>query len=401
MAELVVKSQCRSTLRKVINTTLNVTFPIWGIGSPIAAAILVLSIIGMFQSNGQDKIAEFAAYLAMAVFVGLGSLLTKRLVTFDMMVLDQQGIKLPRLLGNRVNLVQSIPWQNVERITALVADVPSKSRITIYRRKGGKYNLPVDLLEPEFVEQFILASRMCINDRCDASLDSLQNVVRLGVRDTAQLSYTDLWDEELGRRFCPTAYIPLEPGRVLRDSSLKVLNHLASGGLSALYLTQMDGKKLVVLKEAVIPESGAESIKEKAKELFDREAKLLMKLDHPGIVHVLDCFTENDRNYLLLEYINGVDLRQLIRQNGPANESDVLEWAIQVANTLKHLHEREQPIIHRDLTPDNLVLRNDGQVIVVDFGAANEFIGNATGTFVGKHRIYRSGTAAGQSNCAQ
>jgi serine/threonine-protein kinase len=135
----------------------------------------------------------------------------------------------------------------------------------------------------------------------------------------------------------------------------------------------------------MIPKHGAENVKEKAKELFDREAMLLLKLDHPGIVHVLDCFTEGERNYLLLEYINGTDLRQLVRQNGPQKEPDVLEWAIQVATALKYLHEREQPIIHRDLTPDNMVLRNDGRVVLVDFGAANEYIGNATGTFVGKH----------------
>lgn len=384
MAELVVKSQCRSSLRKFLDASLNLTFPIWGIGTPILSVVLVLTLVGMLQT-GQEKIAEVCAYLAMAIFVSLGCLLTKRLVSVDMMIVDKQGIKLPRMLGARINLMRQIPWQNVQRMAAQVADPPAKSRITIYKKNGGKYILPVDLLEPEFIEQFILASRMCLDDRCDESLDSLQNVMRIGARETAQLSYTDLWDEELGRRFCPTAYIPLEPGRVLRNSALKVVNHLASGGLSALYLTQMDGKKLVVLKEAVIPESAAENIKEKAKELFDREAKLLMKLDHPGIVHVLDCFTESSRNYLLLEYINGVDMRQLVRQNGPANESDVLEWAIQIANTLKYLHEREQPIIHRDLTPDNLVLRNDGQVIVVDFGAANEFIGNATGTFVGKH----------------
>jgi serine/threonine-protein kinase len=58
---------------------------------------------------------------------------------------------------------------------------------------------------------------------------------------------------------------------------------------------------------------------------------------------------------------------------------------VQIATSLKYLYEREQPIIHRDLTPDNMVLRNDGRVVLVDFGAANEFIGNATGTFVGKH----------------
>ena len=152
---------------------------------------------------------------------------------------------------------------------------------------------------------------------------------------SAQTSYTQLWEEELGRRFCPTSYIPLETGRVLRNSSLKIVSHLSSGGLSALYLCQIDGKRLVVLKEAVIPEESAGNVREKAKEMFEREAHLLMKLDHPGIVHVLDFFTEGERNYLLLEYINGVDLRQLVRQNGPQKEADVLEWAIQIALSLK------------------------------------------------------------------
>jgi serine/threonine-protein kinase len=87
---------------------------------------------------------------------------------------------------------------------------------------------------------------------------------------------------------------------------------------------------------------------------------------------------------MMLEYVNGQDLRQFVKQNGPQKEHVVLEWAITVANILKHLHEQDPPILHRDLTPDNLVLRSDGQIVLIDFGAANEFIGNATGTFVGK-----------------
>jgi serine/threonine-protein kinase len=163
------------------------------------------------------------------------------------------------------------------------------------------------------------------------------------------------------------------------------VRQLATGGLSALYLCQLDGGRLVVLKEASIPAHGSDELKAKAREMFDREAKLLMKVDHPGIVHVLDCFVELDRNYMILEYVNGMDFWQLVRQNGPQREADVLEWAVQIATTLKVLHDREQPIIHRDVTPDNIILRNDGKVVLVDFGAANEFIGTATGTFVGKH----------------
>jgi serine/threonine-protein kinase len=261
----------------------------------------------------------------------------------------------------------------------------SKAQIVISKSHGPAVRLSCGHLEPAFVEQFLLAVQMWAPQVCDESLNSMQNSLRLSASNSDQSSYTELWEEELGRRFSPTSYIPLEIGKVLRQSTLKVVNPLSSGGLSALYLCQLNGKELVVLKEAVIPESGTESVREKAREMFEREAHLLMKLDHGGIVHVLDFFTEGERNYLLLEYVNGVDLKQLVKQNGAQREADVLEWAIQIAGALKHLHEREQPIIHRDLTPDNIVLRNDGQTVIVDFGAANEFIGTATGTFVGKH----------------
>ncbi len=111
----------------------------------------------------------------------------------------------------------------------------------------------------------------------------------------------------------------------------------------------------------------------------------LLKISHPNIVKVLDYFIEQDRNYLMLEYVNGQDLRQLVKQNGPQKESTVINWALQMVSILKYLHEQDPPLIHRDFTPDNIVLCDDGSIVVIDFGAANEFIGNATGTFVGKH----------------
>src|SRR5207237_6197438 len=73
-----------------------------------------------------------------------------------------------------------------------------------------------------------------------------------------------------------------------------------------------------------------------------------------------------------------------IRQNGAQKETTVLKWAAEVAEILTYLHKRNPPIIHRDLTPDNLVLKNEGTVHLIDFGAANQFVGTATGTLVGK-----------------
>lgn len=386
MAELVVKSQCKSIVRQATDTMLNITFPIWGIVSPVASLLLLVGGVSKFLYGEQVKSIEMFCYFTMCFCLSLACLLLKRTLSADYFVVDKQGIKLPRLMGCTFNFATYIPWQHIESIKCSVADNNlNRSFLSIYRKHGRPLRLSLGNMDAQFIEQFLLGTRMWAPAVCDSTLDSLQNVLRISMRSESSSSYTDLWEEELGRRFCPTAYIALEPGKVLRNNTVKVISHLASGGLSALYLCQLEGKRLAVLKESVIPDNSVESVKAKARELFERESGLLMAVDHPGIVHILDCFSEGGRDYMVLEHINGVDLRQLVRQNGPQREGDVLEWGIQIANALKHLHDRETPIIHRDLTPDNIILRNDGQIVIVDFGAANQYIGNATGTFVGKH----------------
>lgn len=386
MAELVVKSQCRSLPRRTMEGALNITFPIWGIISPVAAVSCLVTAVMILREGQQQGALNCIVYMSLLIAFSLSCLVLKKSLAKDFMIVDRQGIRLPRLIGSQLNLQTYIPWDQIVSLTAISSTAsPTSSKLSILKKAGKPVQLSAADLDQEFLEQLVLAARMWAPSVCDPSLDELQNTLRIGIRKESQASYTDLWEEELGRRFCPTAYIALEPGKVLRNNSIKIVSHLASGGLSALYLCQLDGRKLVVLKEAVVPESSAESVREKARELFEREAHLLMKLDNPAIVKILDCFVENGRNYMILEHANGIDLRQLVKQNGPQSEADVLEWAIQVASAIKFLHDREQPIIHRDLTPDNIVLRNDGQIVIVDFGAANEFIGNATGTFVGKH----------------
>lgn len=86
----------------------------------------------------------------------------------------------------------------------------------------------------------------------------------------------------------------------------------------------------------------------------------------------------------MLEYIQGDNLREYVRKHGPLEESLVIDLMLQMADVLCYLHQQNPPIIHRDFTPDNLVLKADRSLIVIDFGAANEYIGTATGTLIGK-----------------
>jgi serine/threonine-protein kinase len=170
----------------------------------------------------------------------------------------------------------------------------------------------------------------------------------------------------------------------LQDGEIKVLRQLGFGGLSAIYLVQYKKNELAILKESVLPADVDDQLKAKAEEQFDREARILAGLKHPRIARVLDHFVEKG-HYLLLEYVHGQDLRQYVNELGVQSERVVLAFALQIAEILKYLHSREPAIIHRDLTPENLIVNDKNRIVLIDFGAANEFLHTATGTLVGKH----------------
>src|SRR5207245_510152 len=101
---------------------------------------------------------------------------------------------------------------------------------------------------------------------------------------------------------------------------------LAFGGLSAIYLAQDKEADLVVLKEAVVPAGANAGVREQAEKYLAREAEVLSRLRHPGIARVLDYFVHKGRHYLKLEYINGTDLRQYVRQNGAIDQLTAMNW---------------------------------------------------------------------------
>lgn len=205
-----------------------------------------------------------------------------------------------------------------------------------------------------------------------------------GIKHVNFSSFTNLWDEEFSVRYAPTLFVPLEPEHQLRNGTIKITELIACGGSAAIYSAKSSDGEQIIVKEAVIPKNASEALKAKAIELFNREAQLLAQLDHPHIAKVFDHFVENEHHYEVLEYIDGLDLRRFVKERGPQPEDFVLNWAEQICQILVYLHSQNPPVIHRDLTPDNLVLRVDGQLVLIDFGAANAFVGTATGTMVGK-----------------
>lgn len=162
--------------------------------------------------------------------------------------------------------------------------------------------------------------------------------------------------------------IALPAGTLLKNSSYRIDSLLGQGGFGAVYLAD----DLILEKQCAIKES-LESTPD-ALAQFEVEARILANLNHPHLPRVTDNFIEksNGLPYLVMEYVEGQNLGDLLAQSGTLPEEQVREWADQVLSALAYLHaHRPRPIIHRDVKPDNIRLLLDGRTVkLVDFGIA-------------------------------
>ncbi len=364
---------------------MTVLMPLWAIGVPFC--------LGLFTSQVLQKPEQVPALIAIAIFSvlilisALGVILAA-VFEDDVVLVSKEGLAFPLRMLGKLRMRRARHWPDLCAATVQLSESSGanpKGFINLFFHSGGATSIKIDKLSSTDLEQLLLAIEIWgANCQRAPELIQFQNQFQNETRGIESLSYTQMWEEELSRRFASTSFVPLEPGHELKGGQLKVTRQLAFGGLSAIYLAQERQRGIVVLKEAVIPANADEAARSKALELFEREAHLLVKLDHPQIAKVHDHFQDGGRNYLLLDYIRGQDLRQMVKQNGAQSQAKVLQWGAQIAEIMEYLHAQSPPIIHRDLTPDNLVLGNDGKVVLIDFGAANEFVGTATGTLVGK-----------------
>jgi len=126
------------------------------------------------------------------------------------------------------------------------------------------------------------------------------------------------------------------------------------------------------LKE-ILPDLGAgPEVLAQTREQFYREASILARLDHPTLPKVSDYFSHEGREYLVMDFVPGPDLREILnkarREGRFLSEKTVLNWARQLCDALEYLHSQEPPVLHRDIKPSNIKLTPRGQVKLVDFG---------------------------------
>lgn len=165
----------------------------------------------------------------------------------------------------------------------------------------------------------------------------------------------------------------------------RVVRPLGGGAMKLVYLAED-------LRLAARPCALAEMVdsftdpkmQQQAEATFQREADMLATLNNEHIPRIFDRFSEQNRHYLVMEYVEGRTLEEEIRSAGGRLDQDkVVDIALQVLDTLEYLHNLDPPVIYRDLKPSNVMLTSTGQAKLIDFGIARHFQPQSTATMIG------------------
>ena len=162
----------------------------------------------------------------------------------------------------------------------------------------------------------------------------------------------------------------LEIGSLL-DGKYKILNKIGQGGMSVVYLAMNEKAN----KQWAIKEMRKEKNKnyEIMKQSLITETNLLKELKHPYLPSIADIIESDDTIIIVMDYVEGRPLSDILTEEGTIEEDKVADYAIQLCDVLDYLHSQNPPIIYRDLKPANIMLRPDGKITLIDFGTARKY----------------------------
>ena len=164
----------------------------------------------------------------------------------------------------------------------------------------------------------------------------------------------------------------LKPGTLL-DRRYKIINLIKSGGMGAVYKSKDLRLDDICAVKEMLDFSPSDGKKKRTIKRFHDEAKIITRLRHVNLPRIRDYFIENERYYLVMDFIEGQDLETIWNntQGRSIEEKEVVEWSLQILKLLNYLHTQNPPIIYRDIKPSNMILRkNTNELVLIDFGIA-------------------------------
>jgi serine/threonine-protein kinase len=145
----------------------------------------------------------------------------------------------------------------------------------------------------------------------------------------------------------------------------RIIRLLSRGGEGYIYMVHdcLNNNQICVMKQMYL---GGDELMG-----IEKDYQLFSGLYHPNIVQVLNFFWENGVFFIVMNYVAGENMKDFLRrQTKPLDEGTVLKWSLKLAHVLKYLHERDMPIFHADIAPENIVIAPNGDLILIDFGIA-------------------------------
>jgi len=322
--------------------------------------------------------------LALCACVGTSFLLV---IVYSMdcrksLTIDPFGLIVNSQLYEGIETRLLVPWNWLSRISL------RKSRFRwvgtdfeMETKYGMIYSLKWDEVMTSTVTETLIAAVRTM---------SPQAVVDLGnsplERVTMQDSFTELWLSSLSSAVQRQRTGALAADTELSGGRYRIIGCLGCGGQGTAYLAlDRESETDVVLKEYILPAHAGSDALAGSKLRISHEIELLSTLSHDKIVRLHHHFTEDYRGYLVLEFVSGTQLKEYVEKHGPQPEEAVIRIALQVCEILEYLHGLSPPVVHQDITPDNLIMQEDGTVKLVDFNVARQFACDGTATVVGKH----------------
>lgn len=361
-----------------------------------------------FETSRDSKLFLWSGF-QLVQFLSKGDLLSENVVvpikrgrlsptTFNGPTVVSYGDSSTELMrGGNLRLRYDLKESNFVQRINLAMDLKGLSMgrnfhlFSLLRSSFVEFDIPLDSFTLESDrERFIATLDVLLPEQCkDTSFQTI--IARNGVA-----SYTKFWLDNMNS-LKRSREEELPAGTLLNQGEYEIVGRVATGGQAKIY-EALSPTGPVILKEFVLPVNAGMEVRQRSFSAVKREAELLSSLDHPMIVKLLSNFVEDHRAYLVLEMVKGESLKRLVERNGPLSSASVISIASKVLKLLSYLHGLSPPLVHRDISPDNLMYYGEDEIKLIDFNVAREMESGATRTVVGKHNYMAPEQFKGRAN---
>jgi len=330
------------------------------------ASLLPVDQLG--NSGSSVHAHQILQVIAGTLGLTVAALVAPIVVRPSLIQLSQDGIrKIWMILGLVPLKGPLLTWSNVKSVSVLkragITDPRAYELVFACEDKSDGMKLLLGEIEGDEKRQAlfdVIASRAT---NVDADVIDVLTPKRA-------LSFTEVWLNALSAPPGRERLLPLDENMLL-DTRYKIIRRLGAGGQGTVYLAEdLKESGNVVLKETILPVYADLITRKQALEDFYKEAFALESAQHPHIVKFRGSFVADHRAYLVLDFVDGITLSEAVARQGAFDPEKAKLYGIEMCDVLTALHSLSPPLIHRDFTPDNLMIAQNEKLVLIDFAVA-------------------------------